>query len=144
MEEKIWNDQYWIMYNLYPKGSKLWIWMIGICICILIVLFRYSYPVYQTFYGIVEEDQNPLVQVMVPISQIEEFYQAIEQNDSIELKNVQNSQMIANEQTLLVQAIVSISDKLLVKNNIIPIRVIIKKVNLWEEFSAKWKKGMKT
>lgn len=145
MELELWNNQYWMRKTPLPRGTKLYLLFVFISSLLLtFIIFFVQYPIYQTFYGIVKKNGNNIVEVMVPVEQLEQFESAVIQNKKISLKQVsQGIQFVMNQNVVVVDLEISISKKLLVQNNIIPIRLKIKNMSLWKEFSQKWKKGMK-
>jgi hypothetical protein len=145
MNKSVWKDQNWILETQYPKGIKKSISVLIICsILLLSLIFCYHYPVYETFYGMVNENNKNIVTIMVPFSKIGEFEKAIVKNKDMKLISVEsNPEFISGNQMIKAEIRVSISQKLLVENNIVVIRVKIKDMSIWKEFSQKWKKGMK-
>lgn len=144
MEFKIWNHKLWIFNPTYPNGAKYYFILLTILLILSItIIFGFRYPVYQTFYGIIMENGKKLVRITVPIHELENFEEAI-QKENIELKSIDYElQLGTSENIIYAYAIVSVSKKLLVKNNIIPIRLKVRNESIWDELSKKWKKGMK-
>ena len=145
MNKSVWKDQNWILETQYPKGIKKSVSVLIIySILLLSLICCYHYPVYETFYGMVNENNKNIVTMMVPFSKIEEFENAIVKNKDMKLISVEpNPEFISGNQMIKAEIKVSISQKLLVENNIVIIRVKIKDMSIWKEFSQKWKKGMK-
>ena len=132
----------WIVNRKYPKGTT-WLFVL-IILSMLLLLFSticIHYPTYQTFYGVVEETEKPVLKIVLSKEQLEPFQQAIVKN-KIKLKKI-NTEQITSENIIYAYVVMSISKKLLVKNNIVPIRLKIKNVSLWEELNQKWKEGIK-
>ncbi len=145
MDKNVWKNQFWILEVPYPKGIKRCICFLTVCsILLLLLIFCYHYPIYETFYGTINEDNKNVVTVMVPFLKIEEFESAIIRNRDVQLVSVDSTpEFISGEHVIKAEVIVSISKKLLVENNIVVIRVKTKNMSIWKEFSQKWKKGMK-
>ncbi len=133
------------MEQPYPEGIKPRVYLLVILSTLLLVLiFWYHYPVYETFYGMIQESKKNIVTVMVPFSKMKEFEHAIVKNKDMKLVSVDSeSQVISGEKVMKAEVTVSISKKLLVENNIVTIRVKTKDMSIWKEVSQKWKKGMK-
>lgn len=146
MDKKTWKNQTWILEQCYPKGMKRGVYFLLICsISLLVLIFCYHYPIYETFYGIVEETGKDVVAVMIPFSKLEEFESAIQKNKNVELISVDSEpQFLSGEKVMSALVKVSISKKLLVENNVVTIRVKIKDMSIWKEFSKKWKGGLKS
>lgn len=145
MDKNAWKNQVWVLETLYPNGIKKNIIFLIVCsILLLVLIFCYRYPIYDTFYGMVQEDNKNIVTVMIPFSKIEEFENAIVENKDIELKKIEvNPELISGEKIIKAEIIVSMSKKLLVEDNVVAIRVKIKDMSIWKEFSRKWKGGLK-
>lgn len=145
MNKNVWKNQVWIMEQPYPEGIKPRVYLLVILSTLLLVLiFWYHYPVYETFYGMIQESKKNIVTVMVPFSKMKEFEHAIVKNKDMKLVSVDSeSQVISGEKVMKAEVTVSISKKLLVENNIVTIRVKTKDMSIWKEVSQKWKKGMK-
>lgn len=145
MNKNVWKNQVWIMEQPYPEGIKPRVYLLVILSTLLLVLiFCYHYPVYETFYGMIQESKKNIVTVMVPFSKMKEFEHAIVKNKDMKLVSVDSEpQVISGEKVMKAEVTVSISKKLLVENNIVTIRVKTKDMSIWKEVSQKWKKGMK-
>lgn len=146
MDKNVWKNQIWLLEMPYPKGIKKNIYFLIICSFLLLVLiFFYHYPVYDTFYGTVNESKKSIVTVMVPFSKIEDFENAIVKNKEIKLISIEsNPEFISGEKMIKAEINVSMSQKLLVEDNIVIIRVKTKDMSIWKEFSQKWKGGLKS
>ncbi len=132
----------WTTNTNYPKGIKGSLILIFILTILLLFSTIYiHYPIYQTFYGIVEKSENATIKIALTKEQLEPFEQALLKNN-IKLQKI-DTELIAGENIIYAYVVMSISKKLLVENNIIPIRLKIKNVNLWKELSQKWKEGIK-
>lgn len=144
MELKLWNHKLWIFNPKYPKGTKYYFILLTMLLIFSgIMIFGFRYPVYRTFYGIVMEDGKKLVRITVSIQELENFQEAVKK-ENIELKSIDYElELGAGENIIYAYAIVSVSKKLLIKNNIIPIRLKVRNESIWEELNKKWKKGMK-
>lgn len=145
MNKYDWNHKTWILNEKYPKKTQLYVIMILLsCIILFGIIFVYRYPIYQTFYGYVEENGNSKIKIVVPIDELENFEESLKKNEEIELLNVTNEMdIISGKNIVYASTLVAIDEKLLVKNNIVPIKLKVKEVNLWQEFSQKWKGLMK-
>ena len=144
MDRKIWNNQLWILNLTYPKGTMMYFGLLLFFSTILLaIIFFYHYPVYQTFYGTIHENNDNSVTVFVPFEQIEDFQSAIENNKDMKLTKVNTEiQVVSGERVIQAEIIVSMSKKLLVENNIVVIRVKTKNMSIWKELSQKWKRGI--
>ena len=81
---------------------------------------------------------------MLPLTEIKEFEKAVEENKKIELKKIDSDIDFVSGQNIVFAYIkVDISKKLLVKNNIVPIKLKLKSFTFWEEMKQKWKEGIK-
>ncbi|MCI9233707.1 MAG: hypothetical protein HFH08_03810 [Bacilli bacterium] len=145
MNKNEWRNQIWILEMLYPRDIKKNVCFFIVCsIILLAIIFCYQYPIYQTFYGMVCQDKQNVIKVMVPFSKIDEFESAVIRNKDMKLVSVDNEpEFISGEKVINAEVIVSISQKLLVENNIVVLRVKTKDMSIWKEFSQKWKKGVK-
>lgn len=145
MNREFWNHQNWVWEQKYPKGYKSYFVILMIWLVFLIsIIFCYHYSVDHIFYGVVKDVNQNTIEMIVPVDELEQFQSIVKENRTIELKQVQpNIELIAGKHVMLVDVIVPISEKLLVENNVIPIRLKEKKVTLFEELYQKWKRGMK-
>lgn len=143
MELYEWKTPLWIEQPSYPKGmQKNIIFLLLIFLGVLLIIFCFPYTVYQTYYGIVEEES--MVKIPVLLEQMEEFQYAVKEDNRIHLVSVEPEvQIEANQNFVFVHITISMSKKQFVKNNIIPIKLKIKRVSFWEELYQKWTKGMK-
>lgn len=145
MDKKTWKNQTWILEQRYPAGVKRSASFLLVCsVLLLVLIFCYHYPIYETYYGMVTEDNNDVVSVIIPFSKLEEFSNAIVKNESMKLIKVDSKpQFQSGEKVINALVKVSISKKLLVENNIVTLRVKIKNMSIWKEFSKKWKGEIK-
>ena len=145
MNEKYWKNKTWILDTKYPPRTKLYIgFIVLLCIILIGIIFIYHYPIYKTFYGYVEENGKYSVKVIVPMNEIEDFERALKENKKIDLLKVENEiDIVSGQHVVYASVYVAIDEKLLVKNNIVPIKLKVKEFSLWQEFSKKWKEGMK-
>lgn len=145
MDKQIWNHQLWVIHSSYPKGTIKCLSLLSFLSTLLLtLLFCYHYPVYRTFYGLVNEKGKNVVTVAVPLTQIEEFEYGVLNDKHMEIQKIDSEiQYVSGKPVVNVEIIVSIDQKLLVENNIVVIRVKIKNMSIWKEISQKWKRGMK-
>lgn len=145
MHSDTWKNQMWIHSPTYPKGTKLSSTIFVICFIIIIFLIVVpKYPIYQDYYGIIENDNVPIIKVPVSILDIEDFEKAIIEDKQKKLVKIDsNIEVEGNRSFIFVYIEVNVTNGLLLKNNIIPIKLKMKEVNLFEELYQKFVKGMK-
>lgn len=145
MNREFWNNQNWVWEQKYPKGTKMYfVFLMILSVFLVSIIFCYHYSVDHIFYGVVRDLNQNSIQMIVPVDELERFQNIVKENHEIELQQVQpNIELIAGKHVVLIDVIVPISEKLLVENNVIPIRLKEKKVTLFEELYQKWKRGMK-
>ena len=86
----------------------------------------------------------PIIKVPVSILDIEDFEKAIIEDKQKKLVKIDsNIGLEGNKSFIFVYVEVNVSNGLLLKNNIIPIKLKMKEVNLFEELYQKFVKGMK-
>ena len=97
----------WTTNTNYPKGIKGPLILIFILTILLLFSTIYiHYPIYQTFYGIVEKSENATIKIALTKEQLEPFEQALLKNN-IKLQKI-DTELIAGENIIYAYVVMSI------------------------------------